>query len=56
MGAKGRKKLQRKKARHRTGLIESLTGPYSLNQHNKRAEERKRRDQISEAARRYFGL
>lgn len=36
MGAKGRRRLHRKKAKNRTGLIKSLTGPYSANQHDKR--------------------
>ena len=39
MGAKGRKKMQRKKAKNRTGLLKALSGPHSSNQ-LRRLEER----------------
>lgn len=56
MGEKGRKRLQRKKAKNRTGLIKSLTGPYSSGQHNKRIKRDETRQSVWKSMRnRIFG-
>lgn len=47
MGAKGRKRKQRRKAKNRTGLIKSLSGEFSANQMQKRKERRVRESQFS---------
>lgn len=56
MGAKGRKRKQQRKAKHRTGLINSLTGSYSSNQHNKRAALNRKLLNDKEMMMRRFGL
>lgn len=56
MGAKGRKRKQKQKTKHRTGLIKSLTGPYSSNQCEKRRKQLAERKTQSDAFKRYFGL
>ena len=55
MGAKGRKRKQLRKAKNRTGLVRALSGDMSVNQCAKRRNEAAKREQMSDALKRYFG-
>lgn len=56
MSTKSRKRMQRKKAKNRTGLIKSLTGYHSSNQHDKRTQSAEEYTRDMENLQRKMGL
>ncbi|MFA7174807.1 MAG: hypothetical protein WC340_15635 [Kiritimatiellia bacterium] len=56
MGAKGRKKKQKIRAKNRTGLLKNISGFHSLNQRNKRVIRAQKRVIEMKKLKRLFGF